>query len=375
MVEVSEVKSGRDKREFLNFPLKLYKNEKNFVPPLWSDEKKIFSRNYAYYKTCEAVYFLARNNGKVVGRISGIIQKDSNRIREEKRVRFTRFDSIDDIETAQALFSAVENWGREKGMDTIVGPLGFSDLEREGLLIEGFDQPSTFEEQYNYPYYPKLIEALGFIKEVDWTESQLRAPSPEDCEAMKKLSAGILKRYNLHMAEAKSTGDFIDKYMGAIFSLIDKSYRYIYGSVPFNDDTAKMLTDNFRLILKLKYIAMILDSSDNPVCFGFCVPSISEAMKKSSGHLTPAGICRTLNAINNPSVLDLCLVGVDPEYANRGISAIVISELMYMLSQPGIEYAETNLNLENNETIQNMWRRFERFENKRRRAYVKAIGG
>lgn len=373
MTEIYEVKTKKDRRDFLNFPLELYKDEPNFVPPLWGDEKKIFDPKYEYYKTCEAVYFLARRDGRIVGRISGILQKDSNRIRNEKRVRFTRFDSINDKEVAGKLFGAVEDWAKGIGMNAIVGPLGFSDLEREGLLIEGFDQPSTFEEQYNYPYYAELIESLGFRKEIDWTESQLRAPANENCEALSKLADGIMKRYDLHLAEARSTNDFLNRYGKAIFELIDKSYEPIYGSVPFNDDTQKMLIANFRLVLKLDNIAMILDKDDNPVCFGFCVPAIGEAIKKSNGHLTPAGICRVLRAINNPSVIDLCLVGVDPAYANRGISALIIAELMKMLSRPEIDHAETNLNLEDNFAIHNMWKRFDRFENKRRRSFVKEI--
>lgn len=145
----------------MNFPLKLYKNNEFFVPPLYGDEKQIFKKDYMYYDQAEAVYFIARCDGKVVGRISGILQNAANEKWQRKQVRFTRFDAIDDFEVAQALFDAVENWAKSKGMEEIVGPLGFSDLEREGLLIEGFDQLSTFEEQYNFPYYQKLIESCG----------------------------------------------------------------------------------------------------------------------------------------------------------------------------------------------------------------------
>ena len=373
MVNIKEVKSSKDKKEFLNFPLRLYKDAPFFVPPLYADEMKIFNPHYAYYSTCEAVYFLAEKDGKTVGRISGILQKESNRIRNEKRVRFTRFDAIDDEEVAKALFSAVENWAREKGMDTIVGPLGFSDLEREGLLIDGFDQPSTFEEQYNFPYYQKLIESVGFEKEVDWTESQLRAPSKEKQESLFKLAESVMERYELHRVKAKSVNDFLKKHLNDIFDLIDKSYANIYGSVPFNDDTKKMLRDNFRLVLKLKYISLILDKNDTPVCFGFCFPSISNVVKKSNGHLTPAALVRFLTATNFPKVLDLCLVGVDPQFKIPGMSAVVIAELMKMLTTESVEHAETNLNLEYNTSILNMWKRFDRFENKRRRSFVKSI--
>ncbi|MDO4852615.1 MAG: N-acetyltransferase, partial [Clostridia bacterium] len=180
MVTIREVRTRKEQREFLNFPLDLYRENPNFVPPLYGDEKKIFCKNYVYYDTCEAVYYNAYRDGKIVGRISGILQKAANEKNHEKRVRFTRFDAIDDQEVASALFGAVEAWAKQKGMDTICGPLGFSDLEREGLLIEGFDQLSTFEEQYNAPYYQKLIEALGYRKEVDWTESKIYPPEKND---------------------------------------------------------------------------------------------------------------------------------------------------------------------------------------------------
>lgn len=180
MITILEVRTKKQQNEFLRFPLDLYKGNPNFVPPLWGDEKKIFRTDYVYYDTCEAVYYNAYRDGKMVGRISGILQKSSNELRNEKRVRFTRFDAIDDQAVADALFAAVEGWARSKGMDTVCGPLGFSDLEREGLLVEGFDQLSTFEEQYNAEYYGRLIENCGYGKEVDWLESRIYAPDEDD---------------------------------------------------------------------------------------------------------------------------------------------------------------------------------------------------
>ena len=180
MVEIVEARTKKQQREFIEFPLGLYKDSPYFVPPLYGDEKKMFRPDYMYYDQSEAVYYLAYRDGRVVGRISGILQRASNEKQNEKRVRFTRFDSIDDQEVADALFAAVEKWALERGMDTVCGPLGFSDLEREGLLIDGFDQMSTFEEQYNYEYYPRLIEACGYGKEVDWNESRLYPPDETD---------------------------------------------------------------------------------------------------------------------------------------------------------------------------------------------------
>ena len=372
MLVIKEVKTKKEQKEFIDFPLNLYKGNDCFVPPLYGDEKKIFRKDYVYNDTCDAVYFNAYRDGKIVGRISGIIQRASNEKRNEKRARFTRFDAVNDQEVANALFEAVEKWAKEKGMDTICGPLGFSDLEREGLLVEGFDQLSTFEEQYNAEYYKTLIEALGYEKEVDWTESKLRAPKDYD-GSLDKMTEFILKRYNLHFGQSKNVNDFLNKYADKFFELLDASYDQIYGSVPFTDGMKKMMIDNFKLIVDLRFVAVILDENDKMVCLGICFPSIARAVQKSNGKLTPAAIVRILKAIKHPKVIDLGLVGVDPAYLNRGISAAISAELIKMLKNDGIEYAETNLNLENNYAIQNQWKRFDETKHKRRRSYVKSL--
>ena len=372
-VIVREVKTRKEQKEFLEFPLALYRENPYFVPPLYGDEKKIFRKDYVYYDTCEAVYYNAYQNGKMVGRISGILQKTSNQLRGEKRVRFTRFDTVNDENVARALFEAVENWAISKGMDTICGPLGFSDLEREGLLVEGFEHLSTFEEQYNAEYYGELIEKLGYVKEVDWTESQIKAPADYD-GSLEKMTDFIMKRYRLHYGTAKNINQFLKLYADKFFDLLDKSYAQLYGTVPFTDGMKKMMISNFRLIVKLKYVAVILDENDELVCLGICFPSIAEALKKSNGRLTPVALIRLLRAINHPKILDLGLVGVDPAYLNCGISTAVASGLMNMLRTDGVEYAETNLNLENNFAIRNLWKRFDETQHKRRRSYVKKIG-
>lgn len=372
MIEIREALTRREQREFLNFPLELYKDEPCFVPPLWMDEKKIFKKNYVYYDTCEAVYYNAYKDGRMVGRISGILQKAANEKNGERRVRFTRFDSINDTEVAKALFGAVEKWALEKGMDTVCGPLGFSDLEREGLLIEGFDKLSTFEEQYNYEYYGSLIEACGYGKEVDWTESMIFPPEKDD-GALKRVADKLMKRYDLHWGPAKNVNDFLNKYADGLFELLDKSYDRLYGTVPFTPGMKKLMIDNFRLIIDLDHVAVILDKDDNVVCLGVCFPSIAEAVRPSKGHLTPAAVFRILRAMKKPEIIDLGLIGVDPAWAMRGVSVAISAELERMLRAPGIKYAETNLNLEDNLMIQNQWKRFVEVKHKRRRAYVKKL--
>lgn len=373
MVEIVPVITKKQQKEFLNFPLRLYRDCPYFAPPLYMDEKKIFRADYVYHDTCETGYWLALREGKTVGRISAILQKASNAKTGEKRVRFTRFDAIDDKEVARALFDAVEAFARERGMDTVCGPLGFSDLEREGLLIEGFDELSTFEEQYNYDYYGALIESCGYGKEVDWLERKVYGADPEQEEEMKKVSDFVMKRYHLRFGEAKNTREFIHRYAEGFFHLLDVGYDGLYGTVPFTDGMKKMMIDNFMLIIDMKDVAIILNEKDEVVCLGICFPSLAKALQKSGGRLTPAGLVRVLRAIRHPKILDLGLIAVDPAYLNCGVNAIMTVELMRMLREGGIEYAETNLCLEDNYAIQNMWKRFHCVQHKRRRAYVKRL--
>ena len=373
MIEVRPVRTRREQRQFLNFPLDLYKGNPCFVPPLWMDEKKIFDKGYVYRDTCKDECWLAFKDGKVAGRIQGILQKASNEKTGEKRIRFTRFDSIEDFEVAKALFEAAEDWARKLGMDTVCGPLGYSDLEREGLLIEGFDQLSTFEEQYNAPYYPEFIERLGYTKEIDWNESQLRSPSPEDAQELRKLSEFILKRYNLHIGKSRSTNDFLRKYADGLFEVLDHSYDGLYGTVPFTDGMKKLLIDNFKLVVNPKRTAVVLDENEKVVAFAVSFASLAKAVQPSRGHLTPLALIRLLRALRRPDIIDLCLVGVEPEWLNRGVSTVFVAGMVDMLEDPRVKYLETNLNLEDNYTIQNMWKRFDRTIHKRRRSYIKKL--
>ena len=375
MITVKAVKTKKEQKEFLDFPLKLYKNNPYYVPPLYSDEKKIFRSDYVYLDQSEAVYFNAYDDtGKIVGRISGILQRASNEKNNEKRVRFTRFDAVDDQRVADALFDAVEKWAKSKGMDTVCGPLGFSDLEREGLLIEGFNYLATFEEQYNYDYYQRLIENCGYAKEVDWVGFQLRAPKEQN-DRLERLSGLMMKKYNLHIGPAKNTKDFIKRYADGFFEIIDSTYVDIYGTVPFTDGMKKMMIDNFKLIVNVKNVMVILDENDRIVCFGIFFPSIAKAVQKSGGHLTVPTLFRLLKAIKQPKVFDLGLIGVLPEYARKGISSLLIAKVLKSMREQNIEHAETNLNLETNSNIINQWKSFDTTQHKRHRCFIKKIDG
>ena len=375
MIEVKEVKTKQQQKEFLNFALDLYKGSPYFVPPLYADEKKMFGKDYVYNGSCDWTCFMAYKDGKPAGRIQCIIQKDANAKNGEKRCRFSRFDAVEDLEVSKALFEAAENWARSKGMDILVGPLNFSDLEREGMLVEGFEEPATFEQNYNFSYYKDHVEALGYRKEIDWTASRLYgAESPEAMEELEELVNFIFKRYKLHYGTAKSGPDLLKKYSGGIFDLIDKSYEGLYGTVPFTDGMRKLVLDNFAMVISPKHTAVILDENDKIVCFGLSFPGLAPALVGTRGKYTPKTLCKLLYYIKNPDILDLCLVGVDPEYLNRGVSGALSLAIMKMLrDNPRLKWADTNLNLEDNYAIQNQWRRFKRKECKRYRAYVKPL--
>ncbi len=375
MIEVRPVTTRREQREFLNFPLDLYKGNPNFIPPLYMDEKKIFRKDYVYNDCCDSVCFLARKDGAVVGRIQGIVQKASNAKRGERRARFCRFDVIDDPAVSAALFEAVEKWALQEGMDTLCGPLNFSDLEREGLLVEGFDQQATFEENYNAEYYQHHIESLGYKKEVDWLGFRLYGPEGEETlQELEDLTAFIFRRYKLHFGPSRNTSDFLKRYADGIFALLDTSYEQLYGTVPFTEGMKKLMLDNFRLIVDPKYTAVILDENDRVICFGVAFASLSRALALTRGRLTPRTAVRLLRCLKHPDGLDLGLVGVDPEYLNRGVSAVFSAAIMKMLrDNPQIGYADTNLNLEDNYAIINQWRRFRKEQVKRYRSYVKSL--
>jgi GNAT superfamily N-acetyltransferase len=373
-VKIIDVKSRRDRRRFVEFPLRLYRGCEYFVPPLYGDEMLAFTDKNAYADTSESVFFLAERSGKVVGRVQGIIQKQSNELHSERRVRFTRFDAIDDPEVARALFSALEEWGRARGMDTVCGPLGYSDLEREGLLIEGFDKLSTFEEQYNFEYYQNLVEGCGFEKEIDWLEFRLRAPRVKNT-MLARVAERALELNKLHFVDPDkySKKEYISKYKDGVFDCIDRCYRELYGTVPFTESMKSQLIDQFMLVINKRYLIVICDENERVAAFGLCIPGIGKALQKSGGRLTPAALIRLMRAIKKPETVDLALVAVLPEYQSSGVNAVMLEKMAEYLESGEIEYFETNLNLETNVAVMAQWKYFDSEQHKRRRAYIKPI--
>ena len=373
MITVREVKTPRDVKEFIEFPLRLYKGVWNFTPPLYADEKKLL-RDGGKPDVADSVFYLAERDGKTVGRIQGIIQKQYNEIHGTKNVRFTRFDSIDDPEVSGALFTAVSEWGKAHGMTELIGPLGYSDLDREGLLIEGFGEDSTFEEQYNYDYYPALVEHFGFEKDVDWLEFELRAPKKKN-EMLERVAKRVLEMQKLHIAETRgiSKKAYLDKYKADFFDCLDECYSKLYGTVPISPEMQKELIDQFLLIINKEFLVLICDENERVVAFGLCFPSINGAAKRSGGRLTPAAIVKLFSEVRHPKVIDLGLVAVRPEYQSSGVNAVILNELCNMLLMGKAEKCETNLNLETNTAVISQWKHFESRQHKRRRSYKKSI--
>ena len=373
MLEIIQVITKKQQKEFIEYPLRLYKGNEYFVPPLYADEKALFTDKNIYTKTCDSVFYIAVRDGKTVGRIQGIIQKQYNEINHTKQARFTRFDCEDNAETAKALFAKVEEWAKAKQMENLVGPLGYSDLEREGLLIEGFDYLSTFEEQYNYEYYASLIEASGFEKDVDWVEFRLFR-TPQEDERLTRLAKRAMERNNLHVGgEGLSLRAFIKKYAQSIFDCIDECYKDLYGVVPFTPEMMQQMIDQFLLILNKKYIMIVCDENEKVVAFGLCIPGIGKAIQKSGGRLTPACLARLLKAVKKPDSVDLGLVGILPQYRKSGLSAYVMTVIQDIFKDKNVQYMETNLNLETNANIQSQWKHFDCIQHKRRRAYIKNL--
>ena len=373
MIEVQEVKTRKQKNQFVDFPTKLYKDNEYYVHPLRIDEMALFSpKKNINYDDCEIIFLLAYKDGKVAGRICGVIQKLYNKKNNLKRARFTRFDTINDVEVAKALLTYVENWAKEKGMTEVHGPLGFNDTEREGLLIEGFDQLATFEENYNFPYYKDLLEECGYIKEIDYIGNKLYKPK-EINERLVRMEEVVKQRYKLNVVHEKSKKKFIEKYKQGIFDVLDDAYGDLYGVVPYTDKIRKSIIDQFNLVIDLKWIVVVTNENDEVICFGFAIPSLAEAVRACKGKLFPTGLFKVLRAVKNPKVVDLGLVGIKKPYLNKGVTAIILNYIQQMFIKYDLEHVETNHSLENNTKILSQWDYFEHKNHKRFRCFVKGI--
>lgn len=373
MVEVREVSTRKERKLFASFNADMYRDVPQAIPDLVSDEYKNFDpRKNPAYEYCRVKQFLAYKDGKCVGRIAGIINDAANKKWQTRRIRFSRVDFIDDPEVSKALFKAVEDWGRSEGLTQIHGPIGFCDLDQEGMLVEGFEEEGMFITIYNHPYYIKHMENLGFRKDIDWIEYLIKMPEKPN-EKLNELSERVLRRYNLKLIEPKSKRE-IKPYLSKVFNLINIAYKDLYGTVELTRAQIMKYYRQFILLVNTDYVKFIVDEEDELVGFGLAVPSMNRAVKKSNGRLFPFGWIRILRAPYAPTeVLDLYLVGVVPRMQNKGLPAILLYSMTESARKNNIKYAETGPELETNQQVLALWKHYETRQHKRRRCWIKDL--
>lgn len=372
---IKKVSSKKELKTFIRFNYELYKGNPYSVPDLYDDMLGTFSpKRNAAFEFCEADYFLAYNSNKVVGRVAAIINKRANETWNKKEVRFGWIDFIDDIEVSEALLDTVARWGKERGMEAMVGPLGFTDMDAEGMLIEGFDQLSTMSTIYNFPYYPQHLEKLGFEKEADWVEFKLTVPDKLP-EKFVRISEIILQKYKLRIKKLKRKEIKTKNYGQKIFNLINEAYAPLYGYSKMTQRQINQYIKMYLPLIDLRMVSLVEDENGELIAVGISMPSLSEALQKAEGKMLPFGWYHLLKALffKKPKVLDLLLVGVKPEYQSKGVNALLFYDLVPVYQQMGFKYGESNPELELNKKVQSQWSAFESVQHKRRRAYKKML--
>lgn len=371
-IVVREVKNKSKLKKFVTFPFSLYSGNKFWVPPLIFDELKSLSKDKnPAFEFCETKYWLAYKDGKIVGRIAGII---NNRYIENwgnKFVRFGWLDFIDDEEVSRSLITCVEDWAKENQMDAVHGPLGFTDFDAEGLLVEGFEELSTFGAIYNYPYYADHIEKCGYKKDTDWIEFQIQPPA-ELPDRVKHISEIVLKKYNLKILEAKKAKELLP-YGREIFHIINDTYKNLYGFVQLSEKQIDLYIKLYFGFIRAEYVPIILDSDGRVAAFGITMPSLSRALQKANGKLFPFGFLYILKAMKKNDYVDLYLTGVRPDLQDKGINSLLISEMQKAYVKNNIKFVETNRELETNFKVHGQWKDMNGRQHKRRRCYIKFL--
>lgn len=374
-VLIREVTGKKELKKFVKFNIDLYKGNPYHVPGLIEEEMvTLDKKKNPAFDVCDAIYFLAYKEGKIVGRIAGMINRRSNETWNQKYARFGFVDFIDDEEVVDALFEAVEKWAREQGMESLQGPMGFTDLDHEGMLIEGFDQLGTMATIYNYPYYPKHMERLGYAKDQDWHEFKIYIPEgiPEKHQRIGEI---VKKKYGLKIMKFKRAKDIMP-YAQKVFETLNASYAPLYGFAQLTQRQIDYYINMYIPMLRLDLVTLIVREEDDAVVgFGISLPSLSKALQKAKGRMFPFGWIHLLKALKSkPKVIDLYLTGVLPEYQNKGVNALLFNDLIPVYKSVGAEYAESNPELESNNAVQAQWDYFKREHHKTRRAYIKKLG-
>ena len=374
-ITIKKVTTKEELKKFIRFNYELYKDNPYSVPDLLDDMLNTFSpEKNAAFEFCEADYFLAYRGDEIVGRVAAIINRRANEIWNKKEVRFGWIDFIDEEEVSGALLKTVEEWGKARGMEEMVGPLGFTDMDAEGMLVEGFDQLSTMSTIYNYSYYPEHLEQLGFEKEVDWVEYLIKLP--EDLpERYAKMGQLVLEKNRLRTRKLTMKEVHGEKYGQKMFRLINECYKDLYGYSLLSEKQMDQYVKQYLSFIDLRMVTFIEDENGGLVACGITLPSLSKALRKARGKLFPFGWAYLLNALylNRPATLDLLLVAVKPEYRSKGLNSVMFCDLIPSLKKLGFKYAESNPELETNLKVQSLWTAFDHQIHKRRRVYAKSI--
>ena len=374
-ITIKEIRTKRELRRFVQFGIDLFKGNDYYCPPIVFDEINTFlpSGNPAL-EVCDYVIYTAHRNGEIVGRIVGIVNHRANEAWGVKKCRFGWFDFIDDYEVFKALLDAVAEWGRDKGMTCLNGPVGFTDFDHQGLLIEGFDYNAPMASLYTHPYYVAHYERYGLRKEADWIEFQIRPPK-EAPERMQRISKLVEERYGLHTVKVKSVRELKKRYGYSYFDVLDSAYQKLYNYQPMTDKQKQYYCKMYFPILNFDFVTMVANEKDEIVAVGLGMPSLSEALRKCQGRLFPFGWYHLLKALRAKRMtdFDLLLIAVRPDYQDKGVTSLIFTEMTPYFSKYGIERVETTAILEtNNKNLANFVV-FDHIQHKRRRAFVKEL--
>ena len=369
-INIVKVESHKQLKLFVTFPLKLYKDCENWVPALEGDEYDTFNpeKNGAY-DFCEADCFLAYRGNEIVGRVAAIINHKADD--EKKIVRFGWLDFIEDEEVLKALIDTVAEWGRQHGRTEIHGPWGFTDMDKEGLLVEGYENLSPFTCLYNFPYYGTMLEKLGFVKDVDWTQRVLLLDG--EMPPTYKFAHLVEERYNIHVVQPKSMKQMCDQYGMEIFHMYNEAFAPLMGFSPLTDKQIANYLKTYVPILDKDFVAVAVNDEDKPIGFLFCVPSLSKAVKKSNGRLFPFGFIRILKALKKNDTLEALIIGVNPKYQQKGVPLLLFKYLHENCIKRGIDKIIMNPQLEENYKVQSLFGEYKTIPFMRRRAYKKSV--
>lgn len=363
-----------DLKKLVKFGINLYKGNSCYVPPLIMDDvNTLLPEKNPAFDFCEAQSFMAYRDGKAVGSITAIINRVVNERTGRRDMRFGFLNFIDDTEVVDSLFEAAKAWGRERGMTSMVGPLGFTDMDHEGMLIDGYDQLGTMATIYNYPYYSAHMERMGFAKDADWVEFRIRIPDAVP-EKYLRIAEIVRRKYSLRTLKFTSKSKLKEQYGQEIFKLINEAYDGLYGYSPLTQRQIDHYIGQYLGILRLDDVCLIVDTDDKLVGVGISMPSFSRGLQKSRGRLFPTGWWHLLKPLRGKSdTVDLLLVAVKPEYQSKGVNALLFADLLPNYIDHGYQWAESNPELEDNASVQLQWQYFDYTQHRRRRSWRKPI--